>query len=82
MPRRLKISPLQRDIIVMLEEAGAETIGTVISTVRPSDESEFVRAVESLIGRGLVRKEETAYADGRSKTELVLTDQGRKLLGE
>ena len=82
MPRRLKLSPLQRDIIVMLEEAGAETIGTVIATVRPSDESEFVRTVESLIERGLVRKEETAYADGRSKTELVLTDQGKKSLRE
>ena len=29
MPRRLKISPLQRDIMMTLEEAGAETVGTV-----------------------------------------------------
>jgi len=27
MPRRLKISPLQRNIMMTLEEAGAETIG-------------------------------------------------------
>jgi predicted ArsR family transcriptional regulator len=72
---------LQRDIILTLEEAGAETIGTVIATVKPSDEVEFARNVEGLIERGLVRKEETKPA-GRPKTELVLTEQGKRALKE
>ena len=45
MPRRLKLSPLQRDIVMMLEEAGAETVGTVIATLKPSDDDEFAALV-------------------------------------
>ena len=41
MPRRLKLSPLQRDILVILEEAGAETVGTVIATLNPSKDWEL-----------------------------------------
>jgi len=33
MPRRLKLSPLQRDILMMLEEAGAETAGTAARNI-------------------------------------------------
>ena len=33
MPGRLKLSPLQRDILIMLEEAGAETVSTVVATL-------------------------------------------------
>jgi hypothetical protein len=33
MSRRLKLSPRQRDIVMMLEEAGAETVGTIINLV-------------------------------------------------
>jgi hypothetical protein len=71
MPRRLKLSPLQRDITTMLDEAGAETVGTVIATLKPSDLGEFAVQVDGLVKLGLVRKE----AD-----ELVLTEQGRKAL--
>ena len=46
MPRRLKLSPLQRDIVMMLEEAGAETVGTVIATLKPSDQGEFASQVD------------------------------------
>ena len=35
--------PAERDIVMMLEEAGAETVGTVIATMKPSDQGEFVR---------------------------------------
>jgi hypothetical protein len=45
MPRRLILSPLQRDIVMMLEEAGAETVGTVIATLKPSDQDEFAAQV-------------------------------------
>jgi predicted transcriptional regulator len=68
MPRRLKLSPLQRDILMMLEEAGAETVGTVIATLKPSDQSEFTAQVDELVRLGLIGKEEN---------NLVLTAQGR-----
>lgn len=68
MPCRLKLSPLQRDITMMLEEAGAETVGTVIATLKPSDLDEFAAQVEGLVSIGLIRKEEN---------NVVLTEQGR-----
>ena len=68
MPRRLKLSPLQRDIMMMLEEAGAETVGTVIATLKPQDQSEFGAQVNGLVTLGLIRKEDNS---------LVLTEQGR-----
>jgi hypothetical protein len=59
---------LQRDIVMMLEEAGAETVGTVIATLKPSDRGEFDEQVNSLVTLGWIRKEEN---------NLVLTEQGR-----
>jgi hypothetical protein len=53
---------------MMLEEAGAETIGTVIATLKPSDQGEFAAQVNGLVTLGLIRKEEN---------NLVLTEQGR-----
>ena len=52
---------------MMLEEAGAETVGTVIATLKPS-EGEFAAQVDGLMTLGLIRKEEN---------NLVLTEQGR-----
>ena len=71
MPRRLKLSPLQRDIVMMLEEAGAETVGTVIATLKPSDKCEFATQVDGLVTLGLIRREEN---------NLVLTEKGRTAL--
>ena len=68
MPRRLKLSSVQRDILMMLEEAGAETVGTVIATLKPSDQGEFAAQVDGLVGLGLIRKEEN---------NIVLTEQGQ-----
>lgn len=67
-PRRLKLSPLQRDIVMMLEEAGAETVGTVTATLKPSDRGEFAAQVGGLVTLGLIRREED---------NLVLTEEGR-----
>lgn len=67
MPRRLKLSSLQRDILMMLEEAGAETVGTVIATLKPS-RGEFTAQVDQLVSLGLIRK------DGDN---LVLTEKGK-----
>ena len=52
----------------MLEEAGAETVGTVVSTLKPSDLSEFAAQVDGLVILGSIRKEEN---------NLVLTERGR-----
>jgi len=71
MPRRLKLSTLQRDIVMILEEAGAETVGTVIATLKPSDQREFAAQVDGLVSLGLIRKEED---------NLVLTERGRTAL--
>ncbi len=71
MPRRLKISPLQRDIMVTLEEARAETIGTIIATVKPPNQSDFSAQVDELVALGLIRKEEST---------LVLTERGKTAL--
>ncbi len=78
MPRRLKLSPMQRDILVALEEAGGETVGTVVATLKPSDRIEFDREVDRLIALGLIRKERSDMWAG--ETELVLTDAGSKSL--
>jgi predicted transcriptional regulator len=59
---------LQRDIVMLLEEAGAETVGTVIATLKPLDQAEFAAQVNGLVTLGLIRKEEN---------NLVLTSQGR-----
>jgi hypothetical protein len=80
MPRRLKLSPLQREIMATLEEAGAETIGTVVATVKAASQDEFSGQVEGLLKLGLIRKEESASNGGAAKINLVLTEQGKAAL--
>jgi len=82
MPRRLKLSPLQRDIMMTLEEAGAETIGTVMATINPSDQDTFARDVRGLIELGLIRRMETEDAIGTPRIDLILTELGKKALTE
>jgi hypothetical protein len=53
---------------MMLEEAGAETVGTVIATLKPSNQGEFSAQVDGLVSLGFIRKE---------KNNLILTEQGR-----
>jgi hypothetical protein len=53
---------------MMLEEAGAETVGTVIATLKPSDQGEFAAQVDGLVTLGLIRKGEN---------NLLLTEKGR-----
>jgi hypothetical protein len=71
MPRRLGLSPLQRDIVVLLEEAGAETVGTVLATLKITDVGQFNVQVNGLVTLGLIRKEES---------DLVLTARGKLAL--
>ena len=53
---------------MMLEEAGAETVGTVIATLNLSGQGDFTAQIDQLETLGLIRKEENY---------LVLTEQGR-----
>ena len=68
MPKRLRLSPLQRDIMWTLEEAGAETVGTIVATLKITDRDDFNAQVNSLVTLGLVRKGES---------NLVLTERGK-----
>ena len=52
----------------MLEEAGAETIGTIVATLKVPDQDDFSAQVNSLVTLGLVRKDEN---------NLVLTEKGK-----
>jgi hypothetical protein len=56
---------------MMLEEAGAETVGTVIATLKPPDSDAFVADVDGLVKLALIRKD---------SNELILTEQGRNSL--
>lgn len=71
MPKRLGISPMQRDIMLLLEEAGAETVGTVLATLKILDQDNFRIHINGLVTLGLVRKEEP---------NLVLTERGKVAL--
>jgi len=67
MPRQLKLASLQPDILMMLEEAGAETVGTVVTTLKPSH-GEFTVQVDQLVTLGLIP---------RGEDSIVLTEQGK-----
>jgi hypothetical protein len=54
MPRKTRLTPLQRDVLRALEEAGEETLGTVIATVRPAYLKTFHREVQTLVRFGYV----------------------------
>jgi hypothetical protein len=57
--------------MVTLEEAGAETVGTVVATLKPQNQSDFGAQVDELIALGLIRREEsTLVLTERSKTAL------------
>ena len=71
MPRRLGLSPLQRDIMLLLEQAGAETVGTVVATLKITDQDDFSAQINGLVTLGLVRREEP---------NLVLTERGKVAL--
>jgi hypothetical protein len=41
-----------------LEEAGAETIGTIAATLKPSDQRQFSAQVDELVTLGLAQRDE------------------------
>jgi len=75
MPRKIQLTPLQRDILWLLEEAGEETLGCAIASVQPFDRAAFDRAVE-----GLVRLGHVIRSDEEPGGSLLLTNVGRRAL--
>jgi hypothetical protein len=57
--------------MMTLEEAGAESFGTVSATLKPTNQNGFDVQVDELVTLGLIRKE---------KQNLVLTEQGKTAL--
>ena len=82
MPKRLKLTRLQRDLIWMLEEAGEETLSCILNTLktRPDDDSrvgwELQQDFCSLIRVGLVSW--AAESGGDDPMLLARFDTGTK----
>jgi predicted transcriptional regulator len=57
--------------MLLLEEAGAETVGTVVATLKITDQDDFSAQINGLVTLGLVRREEH---------NLVLTERGKVAL--
>ena len=75
MSRKIRLTPLQRDILWLLEEAGEETVSTAIASVRPLDRETFDKAVKGLVQLGYVIQLETPE-DPRGS--IILTQTGRR----
>jgi hypothetical protein len=63
---------------MMLEEAGAETVGTVIATLKPSDQSDFAAQVDGLVTLGFIRKERNNLVE---RFEFVLAGRNEVITG-
>ena len=76
-PRR-RLTPLARDVIWELEEAGSEEVQTLRVTLEASDD-ELDATVLDLARQGLVA---VLGILAEPRTEIVLTDAGRDALTE
>jgi hypothetical protein len=63
---------------MMLEEAGSETVGTVIATLKPSDQSDFAAQVDGLVTLGFIRKEQNNLVE---RFEFVLAGRNEVITG-
>ena len=75
MPRKLRLTPLQRDVLWVLEEAGEETLLTIQATLKPPDPEALNAAVAALGRIGYVRQTEEG-----GRAALALTKEGRQSL--
>jgi hypothetical protein len=89
MPRKVRLTPLQRDILWLLEEAGQDYIEAMIASIRLSvwpcqasaatlDRESFDDAVNALIRLGYIIRPEIPEGEPAS---LQLTRAGRIALG-
>jgi hypothetical protein len=85
-PRKLSLTPIQREVLWTLEEAGEENMPTIINTLRVklsgaagNDLSDDIRgAVEDLARRGFISI--SAEADASGAESVILTEAGRHTL--
>ena len=75
MPRKLRLTPLQRDLLWMLEEAGEETMLTIRITLKISDLEVLDTAIAALAHMSYVK---VSVVD--SHESMVLTKEGRQSL--
>jgi len=68
---KLKLSPAERDILCLLEEAGSEELQTLLASLPKLTESEIDQARRSLHKAGFIYE----YS-----TEVILTGEGRQAL--
>lgn len=52
--RKIRLTPVQRDILWMLEESGAESLATIVSTLKPVDMTTLGSEIHRLASLGLV----------------------------
>jgi hypothetical protein len=79
-PHNLKLTPLQRDVVWILEEAGEENVPAVLATLNQSRndevaESELQEAIDPLVSIGFIRigAEQSDFLTAKT---LILTSQG------
>jgi hypothetical protein len=75
MPKKLRLSPLQSRILWLLEEAGEETLATLLATLHVADDGTFGEEVEVLVRRGFVSR-----GNDSGRPTLILTRDGRLAL--
>jgi hypothetical protein len=73
MARKLRLTPFQGRLLWLLEEAGKETMPTIIATLKPTDQAEFDRDLAALVRLGLVSVE-------GNYESVILTAAGRQAL--
>ncbi len=80
-PVKRRLTPLQRDVLVMLSEAGEEEFACLLNTLRPWTEpvgpfrGRAERALDDLERRGLIY-----MSPGKRDATVVLTGAGRRSL--
>jgi predicted transcriptional regulator len=75
--RKLRLSPLQSELLRLLSEAGEENLACIRSTLKPRDQEEFSRQVTGLRRLGLVVD---SVEPSNQLPSLVLTAVGREAL--
>jgi hypothetical protein len=68
---KLKLSPIERDILYLLEEAGAEDYQTLLVSLPTFTKAEVDQARQSLLKAGFISE---------VSSEVILTDAGRETL--
>jgi hypothetical protein len=75
MPRKVRLTPMQRDVLWMLEEAGEESMITIQVTLLPPNSESLDSAIVALSQLGYVLR-----SDFDGHDSLILTKEGRRAL--